>query len=337
MWPHGCSGRRRPRPPARLGDLTSFGAAPRSPPVPSGPSGALHTSGAGSLIGASSRYSARPRRRRSISHVILLRLVQTLNLHRWNCNVFAWSRKVTSGNYVRLLVSAGPVAAFGCWGWTLRPFLRSSSLRRWGFCTTRSLLAACRRRVEPSCSAIPPIGAAASHGYRVWALQGQSARLSETPVAFACWCLCGSETAIAFVGAKWAFLVRFSVAVVTVVSTRAVQGRAVVMAVSYWPVLVVAEVSLVSKSPRGCVLSVKKFAQQGLVVGVSVTKFAQRSRNSRKSAFYGVLGEFCTGLAQECRVLGELCRGPAAVGVRGRTLLRRALGSWAPLLAVLTL
>ena len=145
------------------------------------------------------------------------------------------------------------------------------------------------------------------------------------------------ETAIAFVGAKWAFLVRFLAALVLLVSTVAVQGRAVVMAVSYWPVLVVAEVSLVSRSPRGCVLSVKKFAQQGLVVGVSVTKFAQRSRNSRKSAFYGVLGEFCTGLAQECRVLGELCRGPAAVGVRGRTLLRRALGSWAPLLAVLTL
>ena len=33
------------RPPARLGILTSFGAAPRSPPVPSGPSGALHTGG----------------------------------------------------------------------------------------------------------------------------------------------------------------------------------------------------------------------------------------------------------------------------------------------------
>ena len=31
-----------------------------------------------------------------------------------------------------------------------------------GFCTTRSLLAACRRRVEPSCSAIPPIGGAAA-------------------------------------------------------------------------------------------------------------------------------------------------------------------------------
>ena len=46
MWSHGCFGRRRARPPARLGVLTSFGAAPRSPPVPSGPSGALHTSGA---------------------------------------------------------------------------------------------------------------------------------------------------------------------------------------------------------------------------------------------------------------------------------------------------
>ena len=50
-------------PPARLGVLTSFGAAPRSPPVPSGPSGALHTCGAGALIGASSRSPARPRHR----------------------------------------------------------------------------------------------------------------------------------------------------------------------------------------------------------------------------------------------------------------------------------
>ena len=40
--------------------------------------------------------------------------------------------------------------------------------KQWEFCTTRSLLAACRRRVEPSCSAIPPIGAAAGRGYRVW-------------------------------------------------------------------------------------------------------------------------------------------------------------------------
>ena len=65
LWRRGCSGRRMAQPPARLGVLTSFGAAPRSPPVPSGPSGALHTSGAWSLmlLGASSRSPAGPRRR----------------------------------------------------------------------------------------------------------------------------------------------------------------------------------------------------------------------------------------------------------------------------------
>ena len=33
---------------------------------------------------------------------------------------------------------------------------RTSGWLRWGFCTTRSLLTACRRRVGPPCSAIPP-------------------------------------------------------------------------------------------------------------------------------------------------------------------------------------
>ena len=75
LLPRWCSGCRRARPlcvpvgggpPARLGDLTLFGAAPRSPPVPSGPSGALHTGGAGCAddwLGVSSRSPARPCRR----------------------------------------------------------------------------------------------------------------------------------------------------------------------------------------------------------------------------------------------------------------------------------
>ena len=42
LWRRWCFGRRRPRPPARLGDLASLGTASRSPPVPSGPSGALY-------------------------------------------------------------------------------------------------------------------------------------------------------------------------------------------------------------------------------------------------------------------------------------------------------
>ena len=46
MWLRCCSGRRRARPPARLSDRAALGAASRSPPVPSGPSGALHTGGA---------------------------------------------------------------------------------------------------------------------------------------------------------------------------------------------------------------------------------------------------------------------------------------------------
>ena len=83
---------------------------------------------------------------------------------------------------------------------------------------------------------------------------GQVVRLSETGVAFARSYVRGVETVIAFAGEKRAILVRFSVAEVTVVSTGAVQGCAVVMGVSCWSASVAAEVSLVSKSPRGCVL-----------------------------------------------------------------------------------
>ena len=39
----------------------------------------------------------------TMSHVIPLWLIQTLNLHRWNCNVCGLSRKMTGLNYVRNL------------------------------------------------------------------------------------------------------------------------------------------------------------------------------------------------------------------------------------------
>ena len=55
----------------------------------------------------------------------------------------------------------------------------------------------------------------------------------ETGVAFARSYVAGVETAITFAGENRAVLVRLLVAVVTVVSTVAVQGRAVVTAVSY--------------------------------------------------------------------------------------------------------
>ena len=80
----------------------------------------------------------------------------------------------------------------------------------------------------------------------------------ETLVAFARAGRASDETAITFAGEKWAFLVRFSVAEASSVSTLAIQGRAVVMAVSRWPAVAVAEVSLVSTSPRGDVLCANK-------------------------------------------------------------------------------
>ena len=80
---------------------------------------------------------------------------------------------------------------------------------------------------------------------------GQVARLSETPVAFARLCLCGFETAIAFAGEKWAFLVQFVGAKVMSVSAVPCWGRAVVL--------------LVSTSPCFCVLCAIFFALPGLM------------------------------------------------------------------------
>ena len=63
----------------------------------------------------------------------------------------------------------------------------------------------------------------------------QVARWSETPVAFARWYLCGIETAVAFAGEKWAFLVRFLGAEVMWVSRVPCCGCAVVLLVSRSP------------------------------------------------------------------------------------------------------
>ena len=79
----------------------------------------------------------------------------------------------------------------------------------------------------------------------------------ETGVAFAHAGRAPTETGVAFVGEKWVFFVCLSIAEVLSVSMVAVQGRAVVMAVSHPPASAAAEASLVSTSPRGCVLCAK--------------------------------------------------------------------------------
>ena len=91
--------------------LLEGGGLPRSPSAPR------------ALLGVSARSSAKPSHNTCclpqptrfalshlysvISHVIPLRLLQTLNLHRWNCNVFPRSRKITVLNYVRNLSGSG--------------------------------------------------------------------------------------------------------------------------------------------------------------------------------------------------------------------------------------
>ena len=119
--------------------------------------------------------------------------------------------------------------------------------------------------------------------------------LSETAVAFAGTGRASNETGIAFAGENWVLLARFSLALVLLVSMVAIQGRALVMVVSRWPVSVVVEVSLVSPSPPQCVLYAKKFALRGLVVGVSAKKFALRAHSGPKLVFSGVMGELFRG------------------------------------------
>lgn len=105
------------------------------------------------------------------------------------------------------------------------------------------------------------------------------------------------------------FVACFSVAEVSLVSMVAVQGCAVVMAVSCWPASAVAEVPPVSTPPRGCVLRANLFALRGPMVCVSAKKFARRAENIPISVFLGLLGELFRGNAAEGAVLGEFCRG----------------------------
>ena len=127
LWPHGCSGRRRARPPARLGDLTSFGAVPRSPPVPSGPSGALHTSGAWCArgrrparepsaprvsLGASTRCPAWPRSYLSNFARNSPAACSNIEFTSLELQRFRMVLKSDRGKLCATLVSAGPPATF---------------------------------------------------------------------------------------------------------------------------------------------------------------------------------------------------------------------------------
>ena len=140
VLPHGCFGRRRARPPARLGGLTSFGAAPRSPPVPSGPSGALHTSGAGSLMcGFARRLEARPSP--ATARGCRSRALRSLwrPSHQWGVVAVNSSarprhrpRAPQPGPPVPPVPRSGPATARGCRSRALRSLRRPPHRRRLG-------------------------------------------------------------------------------------------------------------------------------------------------------------------------------------------------------------
>ena len=71
-------------------------------------------------------------------------------------------------------------------------------------------------------------------------------------------------------------------------------------------------------------------------VGASAKKFAQHAKNGSKRMFDGALGELLRGNAAGGAVRGEFFHGPALAGPRRASLLRRAPGSRAHLLAPLT-
>ena len=187
-----------------------LGASSRSPPVPSGPSGALHTSGAWSLIGGSARrLEARPGP--ATAHRHRSQVLRALHARGPWCAVMAsavsashavqsspcvvscwrqrykvrhacekraklghferagrvlyrqWPGAVLGGGVLRCLgtvrvSSCRPPAAHGRRGQPIKSLQRSLHRQWWGFCSMKSWLPACRRRVTPLMTLFPPIG-----------------------------------------------------------------------------------------------------------------------------------------------------------------------------------
>ena len=160
-------------------------------------------------------------------------------------------------------------------------------------------------------------------------------RLSETPIAFARWCLCGIETAIAFAGEKRAFLVQFSGAEVMQVSVVPCWGCAVVLLVSMSPCCRTSCAIFVAL--RGLVRArMRKSSPCGTVVIVQVRKSSLSTRKMAQNGWY---------MARWANFFAEMRLGGRASffaemrlgGCAGRVLMQRGPGSWAHLLAPLTL
>ena len=205
-------------------------------------------------------------------------------------------------------------AKFG-WRWGRCRPLRPSAPRASIGASARRPARPCRPRVPQPGPLVPPVPRPGPVGH--------VARLSETIVAFARLCLCGIETAIAFAGEKWAFLVHFS--------------RAEVMPVSVVPCCGCAVVSLVSTSPCFCVLCAIFFA----LLGPMWARARKSSPSTRKMAHNGCFMARWASFFAEMRLKGpcgaSFFADQQSWDPTGQVVLHRSSGSRARLLAVLTL
>ena len=161
-----------------------------------------------------------------------------------------------------------------------------------------------------------------THGYTTMR-DATVARWFETIVAFARLCVSGIETAIAFAGGKWAFLVHFSGAEVMPVSAVPCCGCAVVL--------------LVSTSPCFCVLCAILFALLGLMWARARKSSPRKPKMGKTCCFQARWASFFAEMRLKGSRRESFFADQQSWDPTGQVVLRRSSGSRARLLAVLTL
>ena len=291
LWPRWCSGRRRARPPARLGDRAALGAASRSPPVPSGPSGALHTGGAcGSGVLGPRRRPPAPRQvppapSTPAAPVVLVCPARTRRR--------PWALQLMLTNFARN--SPVTLSNLECASLELQRFQRLLKLPSNELRATFPGLAVYQDPWQP-------VGAIVRPGPRyrraipmcLGAIVGVFVHRYETDSTFASTSLQRNETVIAFASDERPFLGHFDPA----------------------------KVLAVSKPPSSRPVH-EKVRPARPRVGVSAKKFDLHAQNGRKTPFSGALGEYFRGSAAGRSAVGEYFRGRAAEGPHSERVYAR--------------
>lgn len=329
LWPRWCSGRRRARPPARLGDRAALGAASRSPPVPSGPSGALHTGGAcGSGVLGPRRRPPAPRQVPPVPSTPAAPVVLVCPARPRRR---PWALQLMLTNFARN--SPVTLSNLECASLELQRFQRLLKLPSNELRATFPGLAVYQDPWQP-------VGAIVRPGPRyrraipmcLGAIVGVFVHRYETDSTFASTSLQRNETVIAFASDERPFwgistlqrCCRFQWGAQCGLQRccRFQLGRAA------W----CAKVLAVSKPPSSRPVH-EKVRPARPRVGVSAKKFALHAQNGRKTPFSGALGEYFRGSAAGRSAVGEYFRGRAAEGPHSERVYVRPQSLRRPLIS----